>query len=215
MHSTAKKQYPLAILTSEEVDALMRACSEGVSTGMRNRALIIAMYDVGLRVREALSLRAANLDGTTGSVTVPGRSGKEPRTVVLGPTAFAILGQWLARREALGLGAESPLFCTLQGRPIQSPYVRALLPRLARKVGIVKRVHAYGLREAHAARLAADRVPLDLVQARLGYGSRVTTDRLIRRIIARLVALGSSAEVQAEPAVAQPATAATVGTRSS
>ncbi len=46
-------------------------------------------------------------------------------------------------------------------------YVRALLPRLARKAGVEKRVHAHGLRHSHAAELAVEGFPVNLVQAQL------------------------------------------------
>ena len=45
--------------------------------------------------------------------------------------------------------------------------MRALLPRLARKAG----VHAHGLRHSHAAELAAEGFPVNLVQAQLGHAS--------------------------------------------
>jgi integrase/recombinase XerD len=57
-----------------------------------------------------------------------------------------------------------------------------LLPRLAVKEGIEKRVHPHGLRHTHAAELAAEAVPLNLVQAQLGHSSLATTDRYLRHI---------------------------------
>ncbi len=60
--------------------------------------------------------------------------------------------------------------------------MRALLPRLARKARVEKRVHAHGLRHSHAAELAAEGFPTHLVQAQLGHSSLATTDRYLRRI---------------------------------
>lgn len=54
------------------------------------------------------------------------------------------------------------MFCTLAGEPLDASYVRRLLPRLARKAGIDKPVHAHGLR--HAAELAAEGLPMNLVR---------------------------------------------------
>ncbi len=61
---------------------------------------------------------------------------------------------------------------------MKDAYVRALLPRLARKAG----VHAHGLRHSHAAELAAEGFPVNLVQAQLGHASLATTDRYLRHI---------------------------------
>ncbi|MQA75751.1 MAG: tyrosine-type recombinase/integrase, partial [Solirubrobacterales bacterium] len=49
--------------------------------------------------------------------------------------------------------------------------MRRLLPRLARRAGIQKRVHAHGLRHAHAAELAAEGKPVNLIQRQLGHSS--------------------------------------------
>ena len=55
-------------------------------------------------------------------------------------------------------------------------------PRLARRAGVEKRVHSHGLRHAHAAELAAEGVPVNVVQQQLGHGSLATTDRYLRHI---------------------------------
>jgi site-specific recombinase XerD len=98
------------------------------------------------------------------------------------PAAFALLERWMDRRRALGLSGRRPVFCTLAGEPLDSSYVRRLLPRLAAKAGVEKRVHPHGLRHAHAAELAAEGVPVNVVQQQLGHGSLATTDRYLRHI---------------------------------
>lgn len=115
---------------------------------------------------------------------VPGSAlaGYRDRTVGLDPTAFSMLGLWLVRRSELGVDGRSPVFCTLRGRPIKTAYVRALLPRLARKAGIEKRVHAHGLRHTHAAELAREGVPMNLIQAQLGHSNLGTTSRYLAHI---------------------------------
>jgi integrase/recombinase XerD len=57
-----------------------------------------------------------------------------------------------------------------------------LLPRLAAKAGIEKRVHPHGLRHTHAAELAAEGMLLNLVQVQLGHASLAITDRYLRHI---------------------------------
>ena len=48
-----------------------------------------------------------------------------------------------------------------------------------------KRVHAHGLRHTHAAELAEEGHPINLVQAQLGHSSLATTDRYLRHIAPR------------------------------
>ena len=91
------------------------------------------------------------------------------------------------KRKALGLKGRRRLFCTLDGRPVQASYVRTLLHRLARKAGIEKRVHPHGLRHTHAAELAAEGVPLNIIQAQLGHSNAATTSRYLDHIAPRQV----------------------------
>ena len=60
--------------------------------------------------------------------------------------------------------------------------MRALMPRLARRAGIEKRVHAHGLRHTHAAELALEGQPMNLIQAQLGHSSLATTSRYLAHI---------------------------------
>ena len=176
------RSFPTEVLTPEEASALIRSSSASSSTGIRNRALLTCLYRAGLRISEALSLRPKDLDLAKGSMTVLHGKGDKRRTVGLDAGAAAILGLWMERRTKLGLTGRQPVFCTLKGRNIKTPYVRVLLPRLARKAGIEKRVHAHGLRHTHAAELAREHTPLNLIQAQLGHSSLATTDRYLRHI---------------------------------
>jgi integrase/recombinase XerC len=181
------RKLPPELLTPEDVRALLAACSATAPTGVRNRALVVTLYRAGLRLDEALTLLPADVDVAAGVIHVgrPGaHTGGHAREAGIDAAALAIVEQWLEVRAALGLGADSPLFCTLSGGPVHPAYVRQLLPRLAEKAGIDKRVHAQGLRYTHAAELAAEGMPAELIQAQLGHESLASTDRYLRRMSA-------------------------------
>ena len=176
------QRHPAEILTPDEVQRLLAACSRRAPTGIRNRALIAALYRGGLRISEALDLMPKDLDPSAGTVRVLHGKGDRARTVGLDTTACAYIERWLDRRAALGINGHSRLFCTLDGAPLAAAYVRALLPRLARKAGIEKRVHAHGLRHTHAAELAREGIPVNVIQQQLGHSSLATTDRYLRHV---------------------------------
>ena len=168
---------PPEILTGAEVRQLLDACSRRCPTGIRNRALIAVLYRTGLRISEALALRRTDVDGDAGTVRVLHGKGNRSRTVGLDQGGFGLLDLWIVRRSRLYFhsNGHTPLFCTLKGRPINSSYIRRLLPRLAAKTGIVKRIHAHGFRHTHAAELAAENVPVNVIQRQLGHSSLATT----------------------------------------
>jgi site-specific recombinase XerD len=176
------KKFPAEPLTRDEVKALLKVCSNRAPTGIRNRTLIVLFYRCGLRVKEALSLMPKDCDTKQGTIRVLHGKGDKSRLVGLDPEAAAVLQRWLDRRIALGVNGRHPLFCTLNGKPVQSVYVRNLLKRLADKVGIEKRVHPHGLRHTHAYELANEGTPLHVIQHQLGHSSLATTDRYIRHL---------------------------------
>jgi integrase/recombinase XerD len=176
------RRFPVEVLTLSEVASLIKAASPTSSIGVRNRALLTTLYRTGLRISELLALKLKDLDLEAGTLTVLHGKGDRRRVVGLDAGAAAILGLWLERRTKLGLNGRHFVFSTLKGQPIATPYIRTLLPRLAKKAGIEKRVHAHGLRHTHAAELAREKMPLNLIQAQLGHSSLATTDRYLRHV---------------------------------
>lgn len=176
------RTYPPEVLTDEEVRGLIEACSNRAPTGIRNRALISVMYRGGLRAGETLALRPKDVDVSDGAITVLHGKGDRRRVVGLDPGAMAMLGRWLDTRRSLGINGHACLFCTLDGNPLKPSYVRTLLPRLARKAGIDKRVHPHGLRHTHAYELMMEGVPVPIIQQQLGHSSLATTDRYVNHL---------------------------------
>ncbi len=180
--ATKGRRLPPEPLTRPEVEALLRQCSRRAPTGLRNRALIAVLYRGGLRISEALALRLDDLDAETGAIRVLHGKGDRARTVGLDAGAFALVETWLECRRRIGLDRTAPLFCTLEGRPLWPSYVRQVLPRLARKAGIRKRVHPHGLRHTLATELAAENVSLVHIQTQLGHRDISTTARYVHQL---------------------------------
>ena len=176
------KHYPIEVLTDHEVRSLIRACSNRAPTGIRNRALIVVMYRGGLRISETLALLPKDLDHDAGTVRVLQGKGRKARTIGLDAGAFAVIERWMDVRRLRGINGHKPLFCTLEGGSIYPTYARTMLTRLAHRAGIVKRVHPHGLRHTHAAQLAAEGVPINVIQCQLGHSSAAITSRYLDHI---------------------------------
>ena len=176
------RKLPPEPLSADEVRRLLKQPSNRAPTGIRNRALLVILYRGGLRCSEALALRPKDLDVDAGTVRVLHGKGDKSRLVGLDAGAMAIIQVWLDKRASLGFTGRQTLICTLRGKPVSGRYVRSLLPRLAAKAGIEKRVHAHGLRHSMAAELSAEGVPLPLIQSQLGHSNLSTTDRYIRQL---------------------------------
>jgi integrase len=184
-------------LTRAEVDRLMAGCSSRTSTGIRDRALIAVLYRAGLRISEALALQVKDVDLDRGLIVVLLGKGKRRRVAALDPTACALLERWMVRRATLNLpatwlnertGQHEPagLFCVLStkcggvpGKPVYSSVFRDKLKRLAKQVGIDKRVHPHGFRHTHAFELATENTPVHVIRKQLGHESLDTTARYV------------------------------------
>ncbi len=180
--SETSRRRPPEVLSEAEVIALMRGCSARAPTGVRNRALIAVMWRSGLRVSEALSLELRDVDLDAGTLRVRHGKGDKSRTVGVDEQTTALLARWLDRRRKLSPGSRAPIFCTLDGGRVDSSYVRRLLPRLARKAGVERRVHAHGLRHTYAAELAREGTAINVIRDALGHTSLAVTDRYLRGV---------------------------------
>ncbi len=176
------RRLPPEPLTEDEALALLAACSRRAATGLRNGALVVVLWRAGLRCAEALALKPSDLDLDTGTLRVLHGKGDRSRTVSLGVQALAVVQRWLERRSNLRLNGRQPLFCTLAGAPLKPSYVRALLPRLARRAGLTKRVHAHGLRHSFADGLRREGVDVGIISRALGHRSLQTTLRYLDHV---------------------------------
>jgi integrase/recombinase XerC len=170
------------LLTAAEIEAVMKACSGRAPTGLRNRALIAFTWRTGLRIGEVLALKAKDVDVASGTVVVQHGKGDKRRVVGIDSGTVALLQRWLDVRRKRGINGRAPVFCTLAGKPIEQSYIRHLLPRLAGRAGIDKRVHAHALRHAYAVELEREGANVSTIRDLLGHSSLAVTDRYLRRI---------------------------------
>lgn len=110
-----------------------------------------------------------------------GKGGKR-RVVGVDSGTVAVVSRWLELRRKRRISSGGPLFCTLAGRPLDQSYIRHLLPRLARKAHIERRVHGHGLRHAFAVDMVRSGAPLYVVRDALGHTSIATTQVYLSRV---------------------------------
>jgi len=177
-----ERQKPIDLLSKHEVDSLIHAASRRAPTGIRNKALIAALYYAGLRVSEALALLPKDLDLEQGAINVQRGKGGKQRMVGINAKAQAYLDRWFDTRSKLGINGSQRVFCTLSGGPLSPRYVRQALQRYADRADLDKRVHPHGLRHSHAAELARRGIPVNLIQRQLGHSSLAVTGEYLNSI---------------------------------
>jgi len=107
-------------------------------------------------------------DGATGQTV-------KDRTVWLGPDAIDLVRSW-RQRQADEIGSDvEHVFTTLEGKPLQPRYVRAMVERYGLRAGIAKHVHPHMLRHTYATAFCRETHNLRHLQANLGHSDLTTT----------------------------------------
>ena len=176
------KRFPAEILSKDEIDQLLKMISNRAPTQIRNKALIYVGYRCGLRISEALALLPKDVDTKAGVVNVLRGKGAKQRIVGIPDDACMAINRWIEKRRQLGCDGRQPLFCSLEGNPLHTSYVRAAFARLQRRSGIEKRLHFHMLRHTCAFELMKEGKNLMIIQGMLGHSSLATTSVYLSHI---------------------------------
>ena len=159
------------VLTAAEQIAVLDAPNKKKPTGFRNYLIMRYFLNLGLRVSEAINLKADHIDWSSGRVTILASKNERDRVLWLPDKMLELTERWLVLRPS----ASDFLFCNLKGGKLIDRYVREFVSRYAKKGGIKKRVHPHSLRHTFATDLLREAKDIRLVQKALGHASIATT----------------------------------------
>ncbi|MCP4389762.1 MAG: site-specific integrase [Gammaproteobacteria bacterium] len=105
-------------LEESEMQAVLNAVDTDARTGVRDRALLMVLYNTGARVSEIVGLAPEDLrlDGACAQVKLPGK-GRKPRSCPLWPETAEALKAYLQQRQPVQPATEQ-VFLNANGLPI-------------------------------------------------------------------------------------------------
>ena len=169
-------KYLPAVLSVEEVDAILSSVDTKTATGLRSRAILEVLYGCGLRVSECTGLRISHVHLDEGYVDVVGKGNKH-RIVPLGEMAAEAIRNYLpVRPEPAARPFEDILFLNRAGRPLSRVSVFNLVKEQAMAAGIHKEISPHTFRHSFATHLIEGGADLRVVQEMLGHESILTTE---------------------------------------
>ena len=169
-------KYLPAVLSVEEVDAIMESVDLKAATGLRDRAILEVLYGCGLRVSECTGLLLSHVHLDEGYVDVIGKGNKQ-RIIPLGEMAAEAVRNYLpARPEPSARAYEDVLFLNRFGRPLSRVSVFNLVKERAMAAGIHKEISPHTFRHSFATHLIEGGADLRVVQEMLGHESILTTE---------------------------------------
>jgi len=170
------------VLSPAEVAAFLDA----VKT-LKQRVILTVCYAAGLRVSEAVQLRAAAIDSQRMVIRVEAGKGRKDRYVMLSPRLLDILrdywkrthpGEWL-------FPGDRP------GEPITRFAVEHACREARARSGITRPVTPHSLRHAFAVHLLESGTDLRTIQLLLGHRNLATTARYLRIATSKVCATAS------------------------
>jgi len=204
--------FPVDPPTRDEVARLFDACGT-TWTGRRDACLLMLMYRLGLRCNEALTVKYEDIRTIVQRRMVEGqveenkvqtvrvmhpkgwspKSGKDgktrrparPREAGLDTKSIDILDAWIQQRG----DHPGPLICTNKGQRLNTSHVRRLMPTLARRAGIPRRIHAHAMRHAFAREMLEEGLNLKQIQHLLGHNYIATTAGYVEGLVPDVVGL--------------------------
>lgn len=172
-----KQQETIQPLTPEEIQRLLEAARRG-RNGRRDSALILWLYDTGLRVSEAARLRIRDVDFNHGQATVRRKGGKTGTVVFSYRTARAV--RTYLRKDRAGANEYEELFVTDEGLPLDRFNIRSILQRAAKRAGMEpSKVTPHKLRHSFAVAFLRNGGSALHLQAMLGHSTLDMTKRYV------------------------------------
>ena len=174
---TPKKVQKLpSTLSLTEVERLIETPDTTQNLGIRDRAILEAMYATGMRVSELVGLKLSDLHLSLGLVQTLGKGDKE-RIIPLGDYAIQWLERYLdeARPLLVANPSETHVFVNHHGTGLSRQGIWKNLKQLVREAGINKEVTPHTLRHSFATHLLENGADLRTVQELLGHADISTT----------------------------------------
>ncbi|HEV8659708.1 MAG TPA: tyrosine-type recombinase/integrase [Thermoanaerobaculia bacterium] len=165
----ARRERRLPVVLSPEETARFLASIEIP----RYRVLLTTIYSAGLRISEALALRARDIDSSRMLIRIWQGKGKKDRYVPLSPILLELLREHWRRERLIDL-----LFPAVRdrSRPMDPATAQKYIARAAARAGLPKTVTARTLRHCYATHLIEKGTSTRVVQVLLGHSNVHTTE---------------------------------------
>ncbi len=198
-----QQRLPRHILSVAEIEQVLNAClrdadgGEPAGLGLRDRAMLEALYSTGMRRSELVALRVDDMDLQQGTVFVRLGKGGKDRVVPIGERACRWIEKYLyeVRPDYIEDVDEGTLFLAKHGEAMQGKQLSGIVKKAiaAAELERFKDTHpnaaCHLLRHACATHMLENGADIRYIQALLGHASLSTTQVYTRVSILQLKAV--------------------------
>lgn len=153
-------------VSPDTVKSLVATCDVKTFCGARDRAILLTLFDCGIRVGELVNVRLDCLNWAEQTVLVSGKTGE--RVVPFGATVRQALNAYISSRGEIQ--DQTLLFVTQFGDAMTRYSIRDMLERRAKDAGLQDvRIHAHAFRHGAALEILRAGASAFHVQKLLGH----------------------------------------------
>ncbi len=178
------RKLPKALSIDQIISMIEAADRPGISTALRDRALLELLYGTGARVSELIGINVFDISATShdgdeiATVKLRGKGGKE-RIVPLGSFATKALLDYQVRVRPSLISkqkkTDSALFVNSRGTRLSRQSAWQIVLDAATSVGLQEKVSPHVFRHSYATHLLDGGADIRVVQELLGHASVTTT----------------------------------------
>ncbi len=179
------------VFSEPEIQALLDVRLAVSDLRARDRAMFMAIYDVGLRTTETLTLDVTDVDLRSGTLVIhEGKGGKDavmpmsPKTVETLREYLPVRGRILTRQHLNP--ARNAMFPAQRAPRLTKEGVEDALRRACRRIGITRRVFPHQLRHSYATHLLDHGADLRDVQELMRHEDISTTQIYTHKTVVRI-----------------------------
>ncbi len=173
----AEKRLPRHILNAAEAERVLGLPDVAEPLGLRDRAMLEALYSTGMRRMELLGLKLYDLDQERGTVFVRQGKGKKDRMIPMGERAFSWIRKYLDdARPSLALSPDDgTVFLTNAGQPFEANRLTQLVRDYVDAAEIGKTGSCHLFRHTCATLMLEGGADIRFIQQMLGHAKLETT----------------------------------------
>jgi len=135
------------IFDNSDIDILLQACDRKTVIGLRDFAIVMLLFDSGIRASELIGIADKDIDWQRGLIRVFGKGAKE-RHVPVSTRTLRAIKRYLHKRHGAKDQPNTHTFANQLGDPLTRSGLFQLLQRLGERTGL--HVHPHRFRHSFA-----------------------------------------------------------------
>jgi site-specific recombinase XerD len=124
------------VLTRDQIEAIIKVCDGRGFEELRNKAIVLLLFESGLRRFELAALTLEDVDLDEMTVTVRHGKGDKPRVTVAGPDTMQAILRYLRARENRAHARQQALFVSRYGKKMTPGGIGQIITRIGEAAGV-------------------------------------------------------------------------------